>query len=221
MKNFLIVPSILSANFACLGEDISKVISAGIKMIHFDVMDNHYVPNLSVGPLVLKALRDYGVTISIDVHLMARPVDRLILDCVYAGASSISFHPESTDHIDRSLELIKENGCKAGLVFNPGTALGCLEYIINKLDFILLMSVNPGFSGQSFIPIVLNKICQVSNLIKNSGFNIRLAVDGGINIRNISVIAEAGADTFIIGSTIFTASNYRQVINDLYCEINK
>ncbi|AKC60715.1 ribulose-phosphate 3-epimerase [Blochmannia endosymbiont of Camponotus (Colobopsis) obliquus] len=219
MEKILIVPSILAADFACLGAEIDKVISSGIKMIHFDMMDNHYVPSLGVGPIVLKSLRSSGIDIFIDVHLMAKPVDCLILDCVSAGANSISIHPETTNHIDRSLELIKENGCKVGLVFNPTTPLYYLEYVINKLDLILLMSVNPGFAGQSFLPFVLNKVSQVRNLIEKSGCNIRLAVDGGINTNNISLIARAGADMFIVGTAIFSKFDYQQAINDLYCKL--
>lgn len=212
-QRLLIVPSILSANFAKLGEDLANVISAGADILHFDVMDNHYVPNLSLGPMVLKSLRNYGIDIPVDVHLMAKPVDRLILDFVAAGATYISFHPETTEHVDRSLELIKNRGCKAGLVFNPATTLNYLEYVIDKLDFIVLMSVNPGFSGQSFIPIMLNKIRQTRRLINKINRNIDLAVDGGINIKNINSILQAGANMFVIGSAIFQSQNYYETIN--------
>ncbi|URJ30509.1 ribulose-phosphate 3-epimerase [Candidatus Blochmannia vicinus (nom. nud.)] len=213
MKHFLIAPSILSANFAKLGEDITDVISAGADLLHFDVMDNHYVPNLSIGSMVLQSLRNYGISIPIDVHLMAKPIDGLISDFASVGATYISFHPETTKHIDRSLQLIKDHGCKAGLVFNPSTTLSCLEYVIHKIDMITLMSVNPGFSGQSFIPIILNKISQTRKLIENTNYNIDLAVDGGINIKNIRLILEAGANTFIMGSAIFGSPNYYETIH--------
>ncbi len=206
-------PSILSANFASLGEETARVISAGANIVHFDVMDNHYVPNLTMGPIVLKALRRYGITVPIDVHLMAKPVDRLILDFSDAGASYITFHPEASDHIDRSLQLIKDNGCKAGLVFNPATSLNYLEYVMNKLDVILLMSVNPCFSGQSFLSSTFEKLRQARQIIDRSGRNIRLAVDGGIKIDNIAAVASAGADMFVIGSAIFSQPDYRIVIN--------
>lgn len=212
MKRLLIVPSILSANFAKLGEDVSNVISAGVDILHFDVMDNHYVPNLSMGPMVLKSLLNYGIDIPIDVHLMASPIDRLILDFVAVGVAYISFHPETTNHVDRSLELIKNCGCKAGLVFNPSTTLNYLEYVIDKLDFIVLMSVNPGFGGQSFIPIILKKISQVRKIINSVNRDIDLAVDGGINLENIHLIFQAGANMFIIGSAIFQSKNYLKVV---------
>ncbi|URJ29472.1 ribulose-phosphate 3-epimerase [Blochmannia endosymbiont of Camponotus modoc] len=214
MKRFLIAPSILSANFAKLGEDVTNVISAGADILHFDVMDNHYVPNLSVGSVVLQSLRSYGVSIPIDVHLMAKPIDRLISDFAAVGANYISFHPEATEHIDRSLQLIKEYGCKAGLVFNPSTTLNYLEYVMDKIDLIILMSVNPGFSGQLFIPMILNKIRQTRKLIDNTNYNIDLAVDGGINIKNIHSILKAGATTFIIGSAIFGSENYYEVMHN-------
>ncbi|URJ29843.1 ribulose-phosphate 3-epimerase [Blochmannia endosymbiont of Camponotus sp.] len=213
MKRFLIAPSILSANFAKLGEDVTNVISAGADLLHFDVMDNHYVPNLSIGSMVLQSLRNYGISIPIDVHLMAKPIDRLISDFASVGATYISFHPEATKHIDRSLQLIKEHGCKAGLVFNPSTTLNYLEYVMHKIDMIILMSVNPGFSGQSFIPMILNKISQTRKLIDNANHNIDLAVDGGINIKNIRSILEAGANTFIMGSAIFRSPNYYETIH--------
>lgn len=214
MKRFLIEPSILSADFARLGDDVSKVISAGADVLHFDVMDNHYVPNLSMGPMILKALRNYGINIPINVHLMTKPIDRLILDFARSGATCISFHPESTEHIYYSLQLIKENGCKAGLVLNPTTTLDCLEYVIDQINVVVLMSVNPGFGGQLFLPIILNKISQTRKLIeKTNNRCVDLAVDGGINIKNISSIYEAGANVFIIGSAIFGGKNYRSIIN--------
>lgn len=212
MKQFLIVPSILSANFAKLGEDVSRVISAGADMLHFDVMDNHFVPNLSMGPMVLKSLRNYGIDIPIDVHLMTESIDRLILDFSFSGASCISFHPESTHHIDRSLQLIKEQGCKAGLVFNPSTNLDCLEYVMHKIDLITLMSVNPGFGGQSFLSGVLKKVQQARELINRINSDINLAVDGGINIENFRSILESGANVFIIGSSIFNNENYHDIM---------
>lgn len=215
MKQFLIAPSILSANFAKLGEDVSNVISAGADILHFDVMDNHFVPNLSMSPMILKSLRNYGINVPIDVHLMTKPIDRLILDFASSGANCISFHPESTNHLDRSLQLIREHGCEAGLVFNPGTNLNCLEYMIHKVDVITLMSVNPGFGGQSFLPIILNKIRQARKLIDNINGNINLAVDGGINVENFRSIVEAGANVFIIGSTIFNSLNYHDVMRVL------
>lgn len=202
-----ISPSILSANFARLGEEVDNVLQSGADMVHFDVMDNHYVPNLTIGPLVCEALRKHGVTADIDVHLMVKPVDRIIPDFANAGASYISFHPESSEHIDRSLQLIKSHGCKAGLVFNPATSLDVLEYVLDKVDLILLMSVNPGFGGQSFIPSTLRKLAQARKLIDDSGYDIRLEVDGGVKIDNIAEIKAAGADTFVAGSAIFGAAN--------------
>ncbi|WMY95734.1 MAG: ribulose-phosphate 3-epimerase [Arsenophonus sp.] len=213
MKQFLIAPSILSANFACLGEDAKKVVKAGADFLHFDVMDNHYVPNLTFGPIICKALRDYGIKIPIDVHLMAKSVDRLIADFAKAGATYITFHAEAINHIDRTLQLIKDNGCKTGLAFNPGTPLNYLDYVIDKLDMILIMSVNPGFGGQTFIPGTLNKLRHVRKIIDNSNSNIFLGVDGGINIDNILHVANAGADTFIAGSAIFKQPNYKCVID--------
>ncbi|KFF69598.1 ribulose-phosphate 3-epimerase [Pectobacterium brasiliense] len=221
MKPFLIAPSILSADFARLGEDTANVLAAGADVVHFDVMDNHYVPNLTIGPLVLKSLRDYGITAPIDVHLMVKPVDRIIPDFANAGASFITFHPEATAHLDRSLQLIKDHGCKAGLVFNPATPLSYLDYVMDKLDIILLMSVNPGFGGQSFIPSTLDKLRQVRRLIDDSGYDIRLEVDGGVKVENIGAIAEAGADMFVAGSAIFGHPDYRAVIDQMRSEISR
>ncbi|HBR97010.1 MAG TPA: ribulose-phosphate 3-epimerase [Gammaproteobacteria bacterium] len=207
MADFMIAPSILSANFASLGDEVDKVLAAGADIVHFDVMDNHYVPNLTIGPLVCEALRKHGVTAPIDVHLMVEPVDRIIPDFAKAGASYITFHPEASKHIDRSLQLIHESGCKAGLVFNPATPLDCLDYVMDKIDMILLMSVNPGFGGQSFIPSALDKLRQARQRIDASGRDIRLEIDGGVKVNNIRSIAEAGADTFVAGSAIFGAAS--------------
>ena len=207
MTDYLIAPSILSANFAKLGEEVDNVIASGADIVHFDVMDNHYVPNLTIGPLVCEALRKHGVQAPIDVHLMVKPVDRIIPDFAEAGASYITFHPEASDHIDRSLGLIRECGCRSGLVFNPATPLSYLDYVLDKVDMILLMSVNPGFGGQSFIPATLDKLRQARQLIDQSGLDIRLEVDGGVKVDNISEIAAAGADTFVAGSGIFGFNN--------------
>ncbi|MEY4922847.1 MAG: hypothetical protein RLY17_1564 [Pseudomonadota bacterium] len=219
MKKFLIAPSILSADFARLGEDTAKVLAAGADVVHFDVMDNHYVPNLTIGPMVCQALRDYGITAPIDVHLMVKPVDRIVPDFAKAGATYISFHPEASEHVDRTLQLIKEHGCKAGLVFNPATPLSYLDYVMDKLDVILLMSVNPGFGGQSFIPETLNKLRQVRKLIDDSGYDIHLEVDGGVKVDNIRQIAAAGADMFVAGSAIFNQPDYTAVIDAMRSEL--
>lgn len=221
MKQYLIAPSILSADFARLGEDTANALAAGGDVVHFDVMDNHYVPNLTMGPMVLKALRDYGITAPIDVHLMVKPVDCLIPDFAAAGASIITFHPEASEHVDRSLQLIKEHGCKAGLVFNPATSLSWLDYVMDKLDVILLMSVNPGFGGQSFIPHTLDKLREVRRRIDASGYDIRLEVDGGVKADNIGEIAAAGADMFVAGSAIFNQPDYRSVIDKMRSELAK
>ena len=197
MQPFVIAPSILSADFARLGEDVERVLEAGADTVHFDVMDNHYVPNLTIGPMVCSALRKYGITAPIDVHLMVKPVDRMIGEFIDAGASYITFHPEASEHIDRSLQLIKQGGCKAGLVFNPATPLDVLKYVMDKVDMVLLMSVNPGFGGQTFIPGTLDKLREARELIDASGLPIRLQVDGGVNVKNIKEIAQAGADTFV------------------------
>ncbi len=221
MNENWIAPSILSANFAKLGEDVDNVLKAGADVVHFDVMDNHFVPNLTIGPLVCEALRKHGVTAPIDVHLMVEPVDRLIPDFAKAGASIITFHPEASVHIDRTLQLIKDCGCKAGLVFNPGTPLHHLDYVMDKLDMILLMSVNPGFGGQSFIPSSLGKLREVRKRIDDSGLNIRLEIDGGVKTDNIRSIKEAGADTFVAGSAIFSQPDYKKVIDDMRAELAK
>ena len=212
MSDYLIAPSILSADFARLGEEVDNVLAAGADVVHFDVMDNHYVPNLTIGPMVCKALRKHGVTAPIDVHLMVSPVDQLIGDFAEAGATYITFHPDASTHVDRSLQMIRDAGCKSGLVFNPHLGLDALEYVMDKIDMILLMSVNPGFGGQSFIPGTLDKLRQARGLIDASGFDIRLEIDGGVSAKNIREIAAAGADTFVAGSAIFNAPDYAEVI---------
>ena len=208
----LIAPSILSADFARLGEDVQAVLDAGADIVHFDVMDNHFVPNLTIGPLICEALRQHGIEAPIDVHLMVEPVDRIIPDFAKAGASYITFHPEASRHIDRSLALIREEGCKAGLVFNPATPLDCLNYVIDKVDMVLLMSVNPGFGGQKFIPAALDKLREARKIIDQSGLDIRLEIDGGVKVDNIGEIAAAGADTFVAGSAIFGSDDYATTI---------
>lgn len=225
--DYKIAPSILSADFARLGEEVDNVLKSGADIVHFDVMDNHYVPNLTIGPLVCDALRKHGVKAEIDVHLMVKPVDRIIPDFAKAGANYITFHPEGSEHIDRSLQLVRESGCKSGLVFNPATPLDCLKYVMDKVDMILLMSVNPGFGGQSFIPATLDKLQEVRKIIDNSGFDIRLEVDGGVKVENIKEIAEAGADMFVAGSAIFgagkdgDANQYDTVVSDMRAELAK
>ncbi|MBY4676083.1 ribulose-phosphate 3-epimerase [Marinobacterium arenosum] len=219
MADFKIAPSILSADFARLGEEVDNVLAAGADYVHFDVMDNHYVPNLTIGPMVCKALRKHGVSAPIDVHLMVKPVDRMIGDFIEAGASFITFHPEASEHIDRSLQMIRDGGCKSGLVFNPATPLSHLEYVLDKVDMVLLMSVNPGFGGQKFIPGTLNKLRQARELIDASGYDIRLEIDGGVGIQNIREIAEAGADTFVAGSAIFNTDDYQATIDAMRAEL--
>lgn len=221
MQPFAIAPSILSADFARLGEEVDNVLAAGADIVHFDVMDNHYVPNLTVGPMVCAALRKYGITAPIDAHLMVKPVDRLIGDFIEAGASYITFHPEASEHIDRSLQLIRDGGAKAGLVFNPATPLDCLKHVMDKVDMILLMSVNPGFGGQKFIPGTLDKLREARALIDASGREIRLEIDGGVNVANIGAIAAAGADTFVAGSAIFNQPDYQAVIDAMRAELAK
>ncbi len=217
----LIAPSILSADFARLGEDVKAVLDAGADVVHFDVMDNHFVPNLTIGPLICDALRNYGIEAPIDVHLMVEPVDRIIPDFAKAGASYITFHPEASKHPDRSLGLIREQGCKAGLVFNPATPLDWLDYVVDKVDMVLLMSVNPGFGGQKFIPAALDKLRQARRIIDESGLDIRLEIDGGVKVDNIGEIAAAGADTFVAGSAIFGSEDYATTIAAMKAEIDK
>jgi ribulose-phosphate 3-epimerase len=221
MADYKIAPSILSADFARLGEEVTHVLESGADIVHFDVMDNHYVPNLTIGPLVCEALRNHGVTADIDVHLMVKPVDRIIPDFAKAGATYITFHPEASEHIDRSLSLVLYNGCKSGLVFNPATPLDYLKHVIDKVDMILLMSVNPGFGGQSFIPEALVKLREARKIIDDSGRDIRLEIDGGVKVDNIGEIAAAGADTFVAGSAIFGADDYKATIDAMRAEIAK
>ena len=227
MADFKIAPSILSADFARLGEEVDNVLKSGADIVHFDVMDNHYVPNLTIGPLVCEALRNHGVTADIDVHMMVKPVDRIIPDFAKAGATYITFHPEASEHIDRSLQLIRELGCKSGLVFNPATPLSYLDYVLDKVDMVLLMSVNPGFGGQSFIPATMDKLREARKMIDASGYDIRLEIDGGVKVDNIREIAEAGADTFVAGSAIFGAASesdpnvYDTVVGKMRDELSK
>ena len=220
MTDYLIAPSILAADFARLGEEVDNVLEAGADIVHFDVMDNHYVPNLTIGPMVCKALRKHGVTAPIDVHLMVQPVDDLIRMFADAGASYITFHPEASQHVDRSLQLVRDLGCKAGLVLNPATNLDAINWVMDRLDMLLLMSVNPGFGGQKFIPSTLDKLKQARTIIDESGYDIRLEVDGGVGVANIQEIAAAGADTFVAGSAIFSQSSYKEVIDKMRSELS-
>jgi ribulose-phosphate 3-epimerase len=219
MQQAFIAPSILSANFARLGEEVDKVLAAGADIVHFDVMDNHYVPNLTIGPLVCEALRRHGVKAPIDVHLMVKPVDRIVPDFAKAGATYITFHPEASEHVDRTIELIRENGCKPGVVLNPASPLALLDYVLDKVDMVLLMSVNPGFGGQKFIPGVLSKLAEVRQRIDAGSRPVRLEVDGGVKVDNIAEVARAGADTFVAGSAIFGSSDYAATIRDMRREI--
>lgn len=221
MADYMIAPSILSADFARLGEEVENVLEAGADIVHFDVMDNHYVPNLTIGPLVCEALRKYGIKAPIDVHLMVKPVDRIIPDFAKAGATYITFHPEASEHVDRTLQVIRDSGCKSGLVFNPATPLDYLKYVLDKVDMVLLMSVNPGFGGQSFIPTSLTKLREARKIIDESGRDIRLEIDGGVKVDNIGEIAAAGADTFVAGSAIFNTENYKATIAAMRAEIAK
>jgi ribulose-phosphate 3-epimerase len=221
MSDYIIAPSILSADMARLGDDTKAAIDAGADMVHFDVMDNHYVPNLTFGPVVVQALRNYGITAPIDVHLMIKPVDRIIPEFARAGASYITFHPEASEHIDRSLQLIRDEGCKSGLVFNPATPLGLLEHVMDKIDMILIMSVNPGFGGQGFIPSALDKLATARRLINESGRDIRLEIDGGVKVDNIQEIARAGADTFVAGSAFFGSDDYSDTVKKMREELAK
>ena len=219
MADYKIAPSILSADFARLGDEVNAVLDAGADIVHFDVMDNHYVPNLTIGPMVCKALRKHGITAPIDVHLMVKPVDRIIGDFIEAGASYITFHPEASEHIDRSLQMVRDGGCKSGLVFNPATPLHYLDHVMDKVDMILLMSVNPGFGGQKFIPGTMDKLREARKRIDESGLDIRLEIDGGVGINNIAEIAAAGADTFVAGSAIFNTDDYKATIDKMRAEL--